>query len=309
MQDPGSTHILKQRHHPLSAQLSLVILVFLLSLFINATPPVLAGETLTIGLVPEMNVFAQMERFRPLANYLIRETDITIKLFMLNRYSDVLERLQTFEIDAAFLGSYTAALAISKLNAQPVARPINLDNTSTYHGLIFVRKDSGIKVAQDMRGKTMAFVDMATTAGYIFPVAWLKKQGVNDISTFFSEYFFTGSHDGAIDAVLTGKADIGSAKNTIYELYLANNPNAKEQLTVIASSLPVPSNGLCVMPRVDEGTIAKLEAALLALDRTPEGKAVLKKLRAIRFIKTTVSDYQPVFDMAHDAGVELPTNK
>jgi phosphonate transport system substrate-binding protein len=60
----------------------------------------------------------------------------------------------------------------------PLARPVNNDGTSTYFGYIFVRKDSNIKETADMKGKTLALVERATTAGYVFPLAWFKLQGV-----------------------------------------------------------------------------------------------------------------------------------
>ncbi len=264
-----------------------------------------AKEQLTIGLLPEMNVFAQMQRFQPLADHLSREIGIEIKLSMLSRYGNIIERLRTQEIDAAFLGSFTGALAISQLDVIPVARPINPDNTSTYHGHIFTRKDSNITKAIDMQGKTMAFVERATTAGYVFPLAWLKKEGVNDFTVFFKDYFFTGSHDAAIDAVLNRKADIGAAKNTIFTYYMDSNPRAQKELVIIADSVPVPSNGLCVMPTVSKDTVAKLQAALLGLDKNPSGRLVLEKFRALKFVETSATDYKPVMDMAKEAGIKL----
>lgn len=150
----------------------------------------------------------------------------------------------------------------------------------------------------------MVFVDRATTAGFVFPVAWLKKNGVDDYASFFRDHYFSGSHDAAIESVLNGKADIGAAKNTVYELFLAGNPEAENQLVTIASSIPVPSNGFCVMPTVGKETIAKLETALLGLHRSPEGKLVLEKLRARKFIKTDAADFAPVLEMAEDAGID-----
>lgn len=277
------------------------------SLFTLLSFPAQAREKISIGLVPEMNVFAQMQRFQPLADYLSRETGIEVQLTMLNSYGNIIESLRTAEIDAAFLGSLTGALAISQLDAIPVARPVNLDNTSTYHGHIFTRKDSNVTTIDDMHGKTMVFVDRATTAGYVFPLAWLKKEGVTDYAAFFKEYFFAGSHDAVIDAVLNGKADIGAAKNTIYEQFLADNPRAREELIIIASSAPVPSNGLCVMPRLHQETIAQLQAALLRLDQSPAGREVLNRLQAVKFVKTNAADYEPVVDMAREAEINLGT--
>ena len=189
--------------YSLTAQATVkLIFVSLLAFVLSLAPfTAQAKEKLTIGLLPEMNVFAQMQRFQPLADYLSKEIGMEVQLSMLSRYGNIIERLQAQEIDAAFLGSFTGALAISQLHVIPVARPVNLDNTSTYHGHIFTRKDSKINKVSDMKGKTMAFVERATTAGYVFPLAWLKKNGVEDHTVFFKEYFFAGSHDAAIDAV------------------------------------------------------------------------------------------------------------
>ena len=54
-----------------------------------------------------------------------------------------------------FFGSFTYTLARAKLGIEPLARPENKDGISTYYGLIFVRKDSGIKTAKDMEGKRL----------------------------------------------------------------------------------------------------------------------------------------------------------
>lgn len=278
----------------------------ILALLFLCTSFAAAGQNqITIGLVPEMNVFAQVQRFQPLADYLNHETGIAVKLSILNRYSSVIDELRKQNIDAAFLGSFTAALAVSQLSFTPIARPVNLDKTSTYHGIIFTRKNSGITTAEDMRGKTMAFVDRSTTAGYIFPLAWLKKNGVSHYQEFFKESFFAGSHDAAIDAVMKNKADVGAVKNTIFDYYLERFPAAKKELLVIARSQPVPSNGLCVTTNVDKETIAKLQTALISLNKTVPGKEVLQKLRAIKFIETRADDYAPVFELLAEAGITL----
>jgi len=275
---------------------------FVLSLLATT---VCAKDKIVIGLLPEMNVFAQIQRYQPLADYMARELDMEVQLKMLSRYGNIIQRLREKEVDAAFLGSFTGALAITQLGVEPLARPVNFDGTSTYHGHIFVRRDSGIKAASDMRGKTMAFVERATTAGYIFPLAWLKQEGISDSLAFFKEYFFAGSHDATIDAVLKRQADIGAAKNTVFDYYISHNPGSGEQLVILASSAPVPSNGLCVMPQIGSATKANLKALLLSLDSSPEGRRVLEKLRTVKFIPTSAEDYLPVMDLAREAGIDL----
>jgi phosphonate transport system substrate-binding protein len=151
----------------------------------------------------------------------------------------------------------------------------------------------------------MVFVERATTAGYIFPLAYFKRLGVKDYRQYFKEYFFSGSHDAAVDAVYTGEADIGAAKNTVYDYYMETNPKAKDEIVILASSPNVPSNGLCVIPTLDNELKKNIKTMLLQLDKDPKGFAVLKKLRAIRFVETRKEDYKPVEDLSFEAGISL----
>ncbi|MBI4690089.1 MAG: phosphate/phosphite/phosphonate ABC transporter substrate-binding protein [Nitrospirae bacterium] len=261
-------------------------------------------EKLLIGLIPEMNVFKQRERFQPLADYLSKKIGVRIKLTIFSKYGGIVERFKSLKLDGAFFGSYTGAAAIKELGVEPLARPVNLDGSSTYHGYIFVRKESGINNVADMKGKRMAFVDRATTAGYIFPMAYLKENGVENIDKYFKEYFFTGSHDAAIYAVLDKKADIGAAKHSVYDRVRLDNPRIDKELVILTESPKVPSNGLCVRRSLNKSLKEKLKNTLLNMDNDPDAKVVLEKFGALRFIETTADDYKPVFDILKRAGVE-----
>jgi phosphonate transport system substrate-binding protein len=286
-----------------SASIFFLIMSILLTPFLAfAQPP---EQEILIGLIPEMDVFKQMERFKPLAEYLTKETGVHVRLTILSRYGNIIDRFVTEKMDAAFFGSFTGAMAIQKLDLVPIARPVNLDGESTYHSHIYTRKDSGIRNANDMKGKRMAFVEKATTAGYIFPMAYLRENGVTDIEKFFSEYFFAGSHDASLLAVLNKKADVGASKNTVYDWVKEHDARVNREIVILAESDNVPSNGLLMRKGIDNNLKEKLKEKLLNLDKIPEGKAVLDKFRAIKFIETTINDYKPVFDMADKAGIDL----
>jgi phosphonate transport system substrate-binding protein len=287
---------------------TLSLLAFLLSIALVSPAP--AGtqpsqKKILIGLIPEMNIFKQKQRFALLGEYLSHKTGVPVELTILSRYGNIMESFRTEKMDGAFFGSFTGALAIQKLGVVPLARPVNLDSTSSYRGYLFVRRDSGITGVAQMKGKRMAFVERATTAGYIFPLAWLREQGIRSPEGFFRESFFTGSHDAAINAVLSGKADIGAAKHSIYDRVRKDDPRVDKELVILAESPWVPSNGLCVRNTLDDGIKARLKEALLGLDRDPAGKRVLEQLGALKFIETTARDYEPVFDLARKSGIDI----
>ena len=264
-------------------------------------------QKILIGILPEMNVFKQSQRFKLLGEYISQQIGVTVEFTILSRYGDIINRFTTEKMDGAFFGSFTGALAIKKLGVVPLARPVNLDGTSTYHGYLFVRKDSGIKGVKEMKNKKIAFVEKATTAGYLFPLAYLRDNGVPDPRHFFREFFFAGSHDGAISAVLNRKADVGAAKHSIYDRMRKDDPRIDRELIILAESAKVPSNGLCVRSGLDESLKEKLKTVLLNLHTNPDGILVLKQFGAIKFTDTTANDYLPVFEMAKKAGIDIMT--
>jgi phosphonate transport system substrate-binding protein len=259
---------------------------------------------MVIGLIPELNIFAQKARFRLLGDYLGRRIGVPVRFTILSRYGNILETFEAERLDGAFFGSFTGVLAIERLGVVPLARPVNLDGSSTYHGRVFVRKDSGLRSVADLRGKRMAFVDRATTAGYVFPLAWLREQGIPGPDGFFSEYYFTGSHDAAVLAVLERKADVGAAKHSVLDRLRREDPRVDRDLVTLASSPPVPSNGLCVRRDLEPDLVEALRRGLLDLERDPAGAAVLAQLGALRFVEAGVADYQAVLDLARKAGID-----
>lgn len=261
----------------------------------------------TIGLIPERNIFEQIERYEPLAAYLSKKIGINIRLKVLTRYGNIIDNFVSHHLDAAFFGSFTYALAHSKLGVEPIARPVNLDGSSTYYGLIFVRKDSGIRNIKDMHGKTFVFVDRATTAGYLLPLAFFKMSGIEDYKTFFKETYFAGTHKDAIYDVLNKKADIGAAKNTIYYRLAAKDKRLLNDLVFLARSPDVPENGLAVRKEIDNTIKLKLKRALINMNRDPEGINVLKKFGAKKFIETSDDDYSSVYEYVRKIGLNLST--
>ena len=261
----------------------------------------------TIGLIPERNIFKQIERYEPLAGYLSKKIGQNITLKVLTRYGNIIDNFVSLNLDAAFFGSFTYTLAHSKIGVEPIARPVNMDGSSTYYGLIFVRKDSGIKRIKDMQGKRFAFVDKATTAGYLLPLAYFKTHGVEDYKTFFKETYFAGTHQHAIYDVLNKKAEIGAAKNTMFYRLAARDRRLLDELIFLARSPDVPENGLAVRKDIDNAIKLKLKQALVDMQADPEGINVLKKFGAKKFIETSDDDYSGVYQYVRKIGLNLST--
>ncbi len=265
-----------------------------------------SAKTVVIGLIPEQNLFRQMARYEPLAEYLSEKTGVQVKLTILTRYGNIIDNFVSAGLDGAFFGSFTYALAHKKLGLQVLARPESLDGVSTYRGLIFVRKNSGIKSYREMRGKRFAFVDKATTAGYLFPLSYFKKRGM-DYRSYLKETYFTGTHEDAVYDVLNKKADIGAAKNTVFNRLADSDARIKNELTVLDQSFEVPENALALRQDLDGALREKFKTVLLNMHLDPQGIKVLATFGAKRFVETTEEDYRPIYRSAEEIQLELAT--
>lgn len=262
---------------------------------------------LHVGLPPELSLFAQKKRYEPLMNYLSRETGVTFKVQVLPHHGDLVDDFTKLDLDAAFFGGFTGALAIRKLGVVPLARPQFNGGRSTYYGLVFVRKDSGIRTAADMLGKRMVFVDRASAAGYLLPLDFFHKIGITNYSEWFKEYYFSGTHEDAILEVLNGYADIGAAKSSVFHRLAKENKRITQELEILATSPHLPTISLAVRKDLPDELKKVIEIQLLTMDQNPGGRAILKEFGAEKFVPTTVKDYQPVFDYAAGIGLDLAT--
>jgi phosphonate transport system substrate-binding protein len=272
----------------------------------QASPPPPASK-IVIGLIPEMDIFVQKKRYEPIAQYLSQKTGAIVELKILSRYGNILDNFQSEGLDAAFFGSFTGALAIKKMGVEPLARPEYEGGVSTYYGMVFARKDRGIKTARDMKGKIFVFVDKATTAGWLLPLYFFRTHGIKDYRSWFKETYFSGNHEDAIQDVLSGKADLGAAKNLVFNRLAKENPKITSELEILATSPKIPANTLAVRHDLDPALKSAIKNSLLAMDQNEEGRRALVQFGAHRFVETVEQDYAPVFEYAKHIGLSLAT--
>lgn len=262
-------------------------------------------KTLRFVLVPEKNIFEQRRRYKYITDYLSEKMDMNFIVEIMANYGDISEAFIEGKADAGFFGSFSYVLTHSKAGIEPLVRPVWPNNNSTYRGYVFVRQDSNIKTVKDMKNKSLVLVDKATTAGYIFQLFYFKYYGINNIEDYFSRISFASSHDAAAWAVYAGEADIGGAKDHIFNGLMEEYPDFKEQMVVLFESPEVPSNGLAVRKDLNPAIKLRIRTLLLSLHETPEGQEILKNFGAIKFITTSDDDYVVVYNMAKQLGIDL----
>ncbi|MGD0887575.1 MAG: phosphate/phosphite/phosphonate ABC transporter substrate-binding protein [Thermodesulfovibrionales bacterium] len=262
-----------------------------------------AEEKLIIGLVPEVNRKAQIDRYFPLIKYLEKKVGVKVGMKYLPNYGATYEEMRDGLIEGGFLGSFVYCMTRAHVQAEPIARPVRLDGVSTCTGYTFVRKDSGIKSPRDMKGKTIALVDPLSTSGYLAQRLFFTKHGI-DINKDV-KIFWVGSHDAAVMAVFNKQADMGGAKNHVFDKLVLENAAVKEALIILDESPAVPDNVLAVSKDLNPKIKEKVKNVFATMASDPVGQGILRKFGARAFIETKDEDYKDLYGMIKKAGIDL----
>ena len=259
-------------------------------------PAVAAGQDrLHLVLTPSQKPTDLLAAGEDFGKALAQLTGIPFRVTVASDYAAVIEALRNRTADLAFVHPAGYVLANREAKAMIVARNL-WHGKATFTSRIYVRKEAGLKSLEDLRGKTMAFVDPASSSGYIYPMLLLMQRGLvkgRDPKTFFREVVFSGSHDASMQALLNGHVDAIASFDMAREQYL-KDPAQREKLAWVAETPPIPEAGIAARNGLDPAVVSRVRAALLQM-KGPTYAALLKRVYDIDgFEAAEDKDYDPV---------------
>jgi phosphonate transport system substrate-binding protein len=263
--------------------------------FALTVAPAAALDRLHLVLTPSQkptDLMATGEEFGQLLGKLI---GVPVRVTVASDYAAVIEALRNRTADLAFVHPGGYVLASREAKAVIVAKNL-WHGKSSFTSRIYVRRDAGIKTLEELRGKTIAFVDPASSSGYIYPMVLLIQRGLvtnRDPKTFFREVVFSGAHDASMRALLNGHVDAIASFDMAREQYL-KEPAERERLVFVAETPAIPEAGIAARDGLDAATFGRVRAALLQI-RAPAHAALLKRLYEIDgFEAAEDREYDPV---------------
>ena len=227
---------------------------------------------LTFGFTPVLSETEMRSEFEPLMTYLSQAIGQKVRLYIAKDYGDLRTQMESGAVD---IGSYSPFAYVDAMRGgkiRIIAQSI-LDGSATYRGLIIVRNDSGLRSVADLEGRRFAFVDAKSASGYVYPRAMLVEKGVNP-ERFFKETIFAGGHDKVIAAVLERRVDAGAIYDGALGVAKAKGLPIGE-LATLSSTEPIPHDAVAVRLGMDEALVKKIQVALVDLNKSPAGQAVI----------------------------------
>ena len=213
-------------------------------------------KVIKMGFVPLKNSEQLVEDVKPIADYLSQKMGVKVEAFTASNYIGVVEGIGSGSVDFGIIPPFSAVLAQKQSNAQPLLTSKGKTGKSGYTAELYVRKDSGIKSLEDVKGKKVAFVDPSSSSGYIYPGAMLVKAGINldkDIS-----YQFSGGHDKSLQLLLNKDVDVIATFDGVEERYAKDFPAALTDIEKLASSDTIPGIMVTASSKMDKDLQEKL---------------------------------------------------
>ena len=262
------------------------------------------NKVIKMGFVPLKNSEKLVEDLKPISDYLSERLGVKVEAFTASNYIGVVEGIGSGSVDFGIIPPFSALLAQKQSNAKPILTSKGKTGKPGYTAELYVRKDSGIKSLQDVKGKKVAFVDPSSSSGYIYPGAMLVEAGLNldkDIS-----YQFSGGHDKSLQLLLNKDVDVIATFDGVEDRYAKDFPQAKNEIQKLATSEMIPGVMVTASSKMDKELQEKLEKALRDIEKDPKMKELFTKMFSITGFSDVDQDaYKKVEATAKVMNVDL----
>lgn len=227
------------------------------------------------AVVPSGETDRVVSGFDQIAQAVYDETGLVIKPMVATEYAGVIEAMCSDPPKAqmASLATFSYILAHEKGCAEAELVSVRFGSAS-YNGQIIVRADSGITSLADLKGKTFCRPDPLSTSGWIIPSLTLKAAGI-DPATDLAQIVDAGSHDAVVAGVYNGDCDAGATYVDARSRIEEEHPDVMDVVTVLEVSADIPNDGVQYVPSFPRELRDKINAALLNLQNSEEGKTAL----------------------------------
>lgn len=273
----------------------------MLALSMLSATAMVAAKDLVMGLIPAENNEEMISKFEPMRAYLEKKTGHKVKVYTATSYAGVIEAMKKKRVDIAWFGPLSYYLAEQEAGAEPFAVGVGENGKSTYRSLLVVPGDSSVKTIMDLKGKSAAFVDPASTSGGLMPSYLVKKATGMMPEQFFGKFTYTGSHDAAEMAVKNKTVDVAADNDITYPKMLGKGLISKESNRILLESPDLPGSPLTYRKDLPSALKKSIREAILTAHNDIK---VSGYGNIIRYDAVKAEDYQMVRNMVKELGLK-----
>ncbi|GMR19466.1 MAG: phosphate/phosphite/phosphonate ABC transporter substrate-binding protein [Gammaproteobacteria bacterium] len=251
-------------------------------LAVSAMAPTQAEPlTLTFGIVPQQSASKLARLWTPILDYLGEQTGYRLHFRTAQDIPAFERRLAAGEYDLSYMNPYHYTTFHRAPGYEAFARA----KDKRIKGIIVVRKDSPVKDLREFSGQILAFPSPAAFAASVLPRAWFNTEGIPITPKYVS------SHDSVYRTVARGLYPAGGG---VMRTFNNVDPAISDQLRILWTTRPYTPHAIAAHPRVPNKVVQRLQQAMLAMDRDPQGKKLLAAIRIKGFERGEDGDWDDV---------------
>lgn len=247
-----------------------------------------------------------------LVSYLHNKTGLYFTATVPASFIVVVESFGSGAVDMAITNTFSYVLAHEKYGAEAAMMVLRRGGEKTYRGQIITHIENNINSLQDLAGKKFAYVDAASTSGYILPKAMLEKNNIKP-----SQVVFGGKHDNVVTMVYQKQVDAGATyysapdKKTHEPLdarirVQTQFPDVFEKVKILELTEDIPNDPVVFRSGMNVDLKKIITKTLMDFQATKTGHDVLNATYAVEgLIPATDKDYDVLRTIIKQHGGDL----
>ncbi len=234
--------------------------------------------------------------YRPMLDEVSQKTGDTFLIVSARDYKQMIGFLANGDVDFCSISPAPYVLARGRNpNIRLVATELTWDKarhelTDSYLGyFVALKTREDIRTITDIAQLRFGFVRHESSSGFKYPNSLLRDRGI-DYKTYFSHYYFLGSHPRVTDAIAAGSIDAGATWD--FNLKQAQTKHG-DIFRIIFTTPPIPNLCIAAHSTIPKAKVAEIQRALVEID-----PALLKGLPAAGYVVRPDSFYDVVRHIA-----------
>ncbi len=249
-----------------------------------------ADNPIKFFLVPSVDARLLESTGKVLKKHLESVTPYKFMISVPASYVAVVEAFGTDRADIASINTFGYIMANEKYGTQARITFIRFGEED-YKAQIIARADSKINKVEDLKGKKFAYVDPASTSGFLMPAKLFKQKDIK-----LGETVFAKRHDNVVTMVYQGQVDAGA---TFYSppsdgkiedarrLVKTQFPDVEKKVKIVELTDAIPNDPIVFRKDLSEEMKTKITTAIMDFQKTEEGKKVFYDIYGITGMVTS----------------------
>ncbi|USK56335.1 phosphate/phosphite/phosphonate ABC transporter substrate-binding protein [Cytobacillus solani] len=244
-------------------------------------------ESLTVQFVPSQNADTLEAKAKPLEGLLKEQLGIPVTVSVSTNYNTIVEAMASKKVDIGFLpptayvqahekGAANVILQAQRYGVNDETGAPNDKQVDFYKSMFIVNADSDIDSIEDLKGKKIAFQDVTSSAGYVWPAAALMDANIDPLTDV--EGITVKGHDQAVIALLNGDVDVAVIFQDARNVVKGDYPTVFEDTKVLHFTEPIPNDTIAIRPDMSDEWTKKIQDAFIAIGKDEKGHEIIKDI-------------------------------